>query len=209
MFCFLRHLHQVAVALWFGAVVFFTVAGLLIFTAFNELAEQPAESRPMWLPVPAQFDQPSPGEGFPEPLRKEQGSRAAGVAVGSIFPFYYGLQVGCGLLALLTALLPGREVPWYRLRAVLLALALATAVGGWWLERQVHFLREPRNDFTDQVLRASVPTPALVAQARGARQEFGRWHGFSLIQNFLTLALVTGATVLAPSLVSGSSRHAV
>src|SRR5262245_23763324 len=108
MYTVLRASHVLAVALWFGSVAFFTFAPLLLFNAFAEVSREPAERRPLWLPLPAAFDQPSPGEGFPEPLRLEQGTRAAGLAVGSIFPAYYGLQAGCGIVALLTALLLAR-----------------------------------------------------------------------------------------------------
>src|SRR4051794_26393537 len=101
MLCLLRSLHVLAVATWFGSVVFFTIAGVRIFDAFSEVAGE--ESRPLWFPIPEAFDKPPLGDGFPKETRLEQGSRAAGAAVGKIFPVYYGLQAGCGLVALLTA----------------------------------------------------------------------------------------------------------
>jgi hypothetical protein len=204
----LRCLHTFAVALWFGSVAFFTVAGLLIFGAFAEVSREPAKDRPLWLPVPTAFAGPSPGEGFPEPLRLEQGSRAAGVAVSKVFPFYYGLQVGCGAVALLTALAlarreQGRAQRW---RILLAGLALASVLAGWWLEDRVAALRQPRNRLTDEVLTATSPTPQQVEAARQARATFGRWHGYSLVQNFATLALATGLTLLLPAL-AGPPRH--
>ena len=100
MLCFCKTLHVLAVGLWFGSVAFFTVAALLIFQAFEDLSLKPESERP-WFPVPAMFQQDPPSAKFPDPLRKEQASRAAGVAVSRIFPTYYGLQLGCGIVALL------------------------------------------------------------------------------------------------------------
>src|SRR5262245_61936981 len=133
----LRSLHVLAVALWFGSVAFFSVAGLLIFNAFEEVSRK--ESRDLWLPLAPEFARPSPGAGFPDPLRLEQGSRAAGVAVSKIFPVYFALQVGCGVVALLTALVLARggEGTAHRWRIVLAGLALASVLVGWWLEVRV------------------------------------------------------------------------
>jgi hypothetical protein len=197
MLCFCKTLHVLSVALWFGSVAFFTVAGLLIFQAFTDLSRKPESERP-WFPVPAMF-QHDPPEGFPNPLRLEQGSRAAGVAVSRIFPVYYGLQLGCGIVALVTALGIGRsgEGRGHRWRIALCVVALATVGLGWWLESVVTELRIPRNELTDAVLTASAPTREQVEKALAARAEFGRWHGYSLMQNFATLALVTVVTALA------------
>jgi hypothetical protein len=198
MLCFCKTLHVLSIGLWFGSVAFFTIAGLLIFQAFTDLARKPQSERP-WFPVPEMFQrEPSP-EGFPEPLRLEQGSRAAGVAVGRIFPVYYGLQLGCGIVALITALGIARaaEGRGHRWRVGLCVLALATVGLGWWLEGMVTELRVPRNERTDAVLTASAPTSEQVKEAQDARAEFGKWHGFSLMQNFATLALVTVVTALA------------
>jgi hypothetical protein len=197
----LRVLHVFSVALWFGSVAFFTAAGLLIFDAFREVSERPADRRPLWLPLPEAFARPSPGQGFPDPLRLEQGSRAAGVAVGRVFPFYYGLQAGCALVAALTALVLARsgDGSAHRWRSLLCLLALLTVLGGWWLEVRVSELREPRNALTDEVL-AAEPSPELLDEARQARAAFGRWHGYSLAQNFATLLLVAAVTALVPAL---------
>ena len=203
----LRSLHVLAVALWFGSVVFFTVAGLLIFRAFEAQSRLPADERPLWLPLPPTYAGPSPGPGFPDPVRLEQGSRAAGVAVSAIFPVYYGLQVGCGAVALLTALLLARsgEGGGHGWRSSLALLALITALAGWWLEGEVSRLREPRNRLTDAVLSAPSPPAEQIEEARQARATFGTWHGYSLIQNFATLALVAGLTLLVPPLCRGAN----
>jgi hypothetical protein len=199
MLSLLRLLHVLSVALWFGSVAFFTFAGLLIFQAFAEVSALPADERPLWLPLPKAFDRPPPGEGFPEPLRLEQGSNAAGVAVSKIFPFYYALQAGCGVVAMLTALALDRSARGrHDLRKVLCVVALFTVLIGWWVEMHVSNLRTLRNVTTTQLLTDASPTAEVVATAREARASFGRWHGYSLLQNFATLGAVTLLTLLIP-----------
>jgi hypothetical protein len=196
--------HVLAVALWFGSVAFFTFAPLLILQSFQQISSE--KERPRWFPLPPEFERESP-EGFPKPLRLEQGSRAFGAAVGAVFPVYYGLQLGCGAVALLTSLCllrPG-EGRRHRWRIVVCVLALATAGVGWWLEREVHGLRSVRETTTDAVLIAPSPTPEQLDAARTARAQFTTWHNYSLIQNFATLGLVTILTVLAAHLPSSLS----
>ncbi len=198
MFALSRILHVLAIALWFGAGVFFTfVVGLSLFDTFEKrTAVEPAE-RPLWLPAPPALEKPRPSPSFPEPLRKEQGSRLAGAAVGPMFVWYYALQVGCGAVALLTALSWGVRGGAARARVVLLVLALGGAGFGWWLEREVEGARLVRERASDAVLRGESPSPADVQAADAARAGFGRWHTYSLFANFATLALVTAATVMA------------
>src|SRR5262249_24394683 len=151
-----------------------------------------AAERPLWFPLPAAYDRAPPSDRFPDPLRLEQGSRAAGAAVAPLFPWFYGVQAGCGLLAPVPALAraatPRGRGP--TLRAAALALALAGVGVGWWLERKVVELRMPRNDLTDEVLLNPSPSADLIQRAVDARAAFGTWHGYSLIVNFLTLVLV-------------------
>ncbi len=202
MLAFLRTLHVLSLAVWLGSVVFFTLAGLLIFRAFEE--ESLKTDRELWFPIPAQLQKDPPGKGFPDPLRLEQGSRAAGVAVGGVFPVYFALQAGCAVVAVLTALAlaRGRGGMLNTARVVICVLGLATVLGGWWLERRVHDLREPRNFLTDAVLREANPSAEQVEQARQARVAFGTWHGISLLDNFATLGLALLATLLAAHLPS-------
>ena len=202
-----RGLHVFSVALWFGSVVFFTLVGVLLFQAFAGESRHPAEERPLWLPMQPAYDRTSPGPGFPEPLRLEQGSRAAGVAVSRILPAYYALQVGCGVVALATALrvARGAEGGAHRLRTAVALLALLTALGGWWLEIEVSRLRGPRNDLTDAVSTMTAPSAERIEEARAARATFGRWHGYSLIQNFATLALAAGLVAMVPALCRGTA----
>src|SRR5438067_219087 len=103
MYSLAKIVHVLAVGLWFGAGVFFTfVVGLSLFDTFEKATAKPADQRPYWLPVPAELEKTRPTEKFPDPLRKEQGSRIFGAAVGPMFRPYYLLQVVCGGLALLT-----------------------------------------------------------------------------------------------------------
>jgi acyl phosphate:glycerol-3-phosphate acyltransferase len=200
MIALLRTFHVLSVALWFGSVAFFTVAGVLIFRAYERESLKPAGDRPAWFPLPQRYDrEPPPDSNFPDPLRKEQGSRAAGVAVSELFPVYFALQAGCGAAALLTAvglaLLQGGFLNAVRL--IVCLLALASALGGWWLERRVHGLRDVRSERTDAVLESPAPTDEQIAEAKEARAEFGKWHGISLLVNFATLGLTLAAAALA------------
>jgi acyl-phosphate glycerol 3-phosphate acyltransferase len=203
--------HVLALGLWFGTVVFFTITGAVLFPAFQKEAAKPADERPLWFPLPAAYEKASPSDKFPDPLRLEQGSRAAGAAVGPLFPWFYGVQAVGGLLALVTALAwaftqRGRA---HVLRAAVLALALLGVGVGWWLERKVDYLRVPRNLYTDQVLLGSPPAPRLLQAAVDARAEFAAWHGYSLIVNFLTLALVAVGMALAAQLPTAPQPSAV
>jgi acyl-phosphate glycerol 3-phosphate acyltransferase len=201
-----KSLHLFALSLWFGTMVFFTLAGALLFTTFDRISSQPKEERPIWLPLPQAYERAS-FPGFPDPLRKEQGSRVAGAAVGPLFPWYYGMQVGCGLVALVTALSWfGRPQRIHRIRVGVLVGALAAAGIGWWLDGVVEGLRRPRNDLTDAVLARATPTSEEISKAAEARAAFARWHGYSLLDNFATLLLVTMAVALAASLPAPAAQ---
>jgi hypothetical protein len=212
MIALLRTLHVIALAVWLGSVVFFTIAGVLIFAAFEEVSRLPQgdQPRPDWFPLPEMFNKDSPDQGFPNPLRLEQGSRAGGAVVSKIFPVYFLLQTICAAIAMFTALLllknQGGRLDTVRL--IVCALGLAAVLVGWWLERYVSELREPRNDRTDIVLKATHPAHEQIMEARQARAAFGKWHGVSLLVNFATLVLALLATVLAAHLAA-TSRNPV
>jgi acyl-phosphate glycerol 3-phosphate acyltransferase len=194
-----RALHLLALGLWFGAAVFFTLTGAVLFQTFDDLSAQPADKRPLWFPQPKEFEGDWNGDKVTGPRSKEQGSRAAGYAVTPLFPWYYGVQTVCALVAAATALgwALQRGGTLNKVRAGVLVAALLTVAVGWWLEHTVSDLRVPRNDRTDEVLRSGAkPTPEMEA----ARSRFGMWHGFSLLQNFATLLLVTTALLLAAQL---------
>jgi glycerol-3-phosphate acyltransferase PlsY len=193
-----KTLHLYAVGLWFGTLVFFSLAGVLLFQNFEKLATR---ERPAWLPAPAEYLKPPPSDKFPKPLTKEQGSRLAGAAVGPLFPWYFGIQTVCALVALMTALARvGRGGRVHRLRAGVLLAALIAVGVGWWLDHVVEGLRGPRYELTDAVLRSPHPLPADVAAAEEARATFLAWHSASLIDNLVALLLVTLALALAARL---------
>ncbi len=196
-------LHVLALGLWFGTAVFFTIMGVVLFQTFETISRQPAAERPVWLPVPDLYAQASPSEKFPHPLRLEQGSRVAGAAVGPLFGWYFGIQGVCGAVAAFTAVAWAFSYPrqrGHKYRAIVLVVALASVGVGWWLERIVSEKRIPRNELTDACLLSPERSQAEVLHAEAARAEFGRWHGYSLMVNFLTLGLVTVAMAFAASL---------
>jgi hypothetical protein len=198
-----RTVHVLTLGLWFGTVLFFTfVVGLSLFRTYDALTEVPPAERQPWLPAPAELERPRPGDRFPEPLRKEQGSRLAGAGVGAIFPWYFLVQAVCSVLALVTALawLGAGSPTVERVRLLVLVLALAGVGAGWWLEQVVSTLRVERNAKSDAVLFGGQPSPEAVRAADAARAAFGRWHGYSLLANFVTLALVAVALGLAAHL---------
>ncbi len=196
MFTFARIVHLLALGLWLGSVVTFTLVGLSLFDTFDKLTTREHTQRPMWLPAPIELDRPPPGETFPEPLRREQGSRLAGAAISPMFLWYFALQMVCGTLALLATLwFPQDAVS--RLRGVVLLLALAGATSGAWLNWKVHDLHRDRNNASDIVLQSSAPEPEQVQAADAARREFGQWHGYSQMANLATIVLVIGAMILA------------
>ena len=198
MFSLAKILHVLAVGLWFGSGHFFTfVVGLSLFDTFEKETAKPPDQRPFWLPAPAELEKTRPSDRFPDPLRKEQGSRIAGAAVGPMFLSYYALQVGCGVVTLLTALAWLGAGGAHKVRAVLLLLALAGAGAGWWLEREVEALRQRRSETSDVVLTSAAPSAEQLRAADEARAQFGTWHTYSLFANFGTLALVTVAMGMA------------
>jgi hypothetical protein len=196
-----KTLHVLALGLWFGTVLFFTfVVGLVLVHTFEAEASKPRSERPLWFPEWQVPHERIPDSALPDPLRKEQGSQAFGAAVGPLFPWYFGIQAVCGLVAVATAQgwsSSRRDERVHRVRTLVLVLALLTVAGGWWMERVVHGLREERGRAMEAVLLGASPTREEVARAEAARAEFGRWHGYSLLVNFATVALVTVGMALA------------
>jgi acyl-phosphate glycerol 3-phosphate acyltransferase len=171
-----KTIHVLALGLWFGTIVFFTlVATPIIFQTFGSLAEHQQNERPAWLP---------------ETLSKEQATQLAGLAVGPIFPWFYLLQGVCGMLTLVTALSFMRwqpRAPLERMRGAMLAVACITVLAGWPIAYKVASLREAR-----------YATDSAVAAA--AKTDFATWHTYSLLLNFATLALVSVSMALAARL---------
>jgi hypothetical protein len=199
MLHFSKTLHVLALGLWFGTAVFFTLLGVILFQTFENASR--ADPRPAWFPPSPLYQGEPPAKGFPDPLELEQGSRAFGAAVGPLFPWYYGIQAVCGVLAVLTALTwLRRGERLQRVRALVLVLALAGVLAGWWLERVVEGKRGPRNDLTDEVLRSRTSDAQKVQAAVAARADFGKWHAYSLLANFATLVLAAVGLALAAQL---------
>jgi hypothetical protein len=208
MFPLAKMVHVLAVGLWFGAGIFFTfVVGVSLFDTFEKMTTLPDQDRPYWLHEPPELDKAPPSASFPQPLSKEQGSRIAGAAVGPMFASYFILQVTCGVLALLTALVWAGRGGVHRWRAVILLLALLGAGAGWCLEHKVEALRVRRSEASDAVLAGKgPPSSEQLRAADEARAQFGTWHTYSLFTNFGTLALVTAAMALAAFLPARSGE---
>ena len=203
-----KSLHVLAVALWFGTVVFFTfVVALTLFSRFEQLAED--GPRHAWFQRTPWFERIDDAINGPH----EQGTRAAGAAVGWIFPWYFGLQGVCGLVALATALPWARHGGVHRLRLSLLLTALTLVIAGWAVEHYISqgawdmpALRDIRNRAVEAYLQNPSPDAATAMQA--ARGKFGMWHGISLLLNFAVIACVTGATAPGSPSAWGATRGA-
>lgn len=205
---FAKMLHVLALGLWFGSAVFFSfVVAPSLFNSFESVAEQPAKERPLWFPLPAEYDVK------PDVTRKEQGSRAAGYAISLMFDYYFLLQGICGFVVAITALGWSRSDPTSRVhkaRAWVALFALGTVVAGWPIEREVSQLRVLRNRTGDQWMKgeraaqAGRKPPAdhdETAKLREeVRAEFGRLHLYSLLLNMLTVLLVTAVMAMAARL---------
>lgn len=212
MLHFSKILHVLALGLWFGTVIFFSfVVGLNLFETFEQVAAKPPSEREIWFPMWQAYDGPMPASKLPDPLRKEQGIRAAGVVIAPLFHWYFGIQGVCALLATATAfawrrLGTGRT---HRIRAGILLAALVTVGLGWWLDRVVEDLRGPRNRAFDAMISQSPPKEEDIVAALKARQEFTRWHLYSLGLNMLTVLLVTVAMAQAAYLPSTHADKSV
>ncbi|HEY7153343.1 MAG TPA: glycerol-3-phosphate 1-O-acyltransferase PlsY [Gemmataceae bacterium] len=202
-------LHVLALGLWFGTVIFFTfVVGLNLFGTFEAVAAQESADRPPWFPVWDVYDGKSPNNAFPEPLRREQGTQAGGVAIHPLFGWYFAIQTVCALLATATALAlrsagAGRM---HRIRVGILLAALITVALGWWLDRVVEELRGPRNNTFQTMVSHSPPRDEDVSAAVAARKTFVQWHLYSLGLNMLTVLLVTVAMIQAAYLPDSTQK---
>lgn len=201
-----KTIHVLAVGLWFGSTVFFSfVVGLSLFRTFGEWSEK--TERPFWLPLPNELKGNPPSPSFPDPLRKEQGSRIAGAAVGPMFTWYYAVQLVCGILAVTTAFAWFNGGTVHQVRFFVLAIALAAVGIGWWLEHEVSARRIVRGQTSDAVLQSPKPTPEMIKTADEARADFGRWHFYSLAANLATILLVLIGMALAAQLPAAAKEE--
>ncbi len=165
----LKVAHVLAVGLWAGGVGFFSfLAAPAMNAEFATVTTTMPNSRTAnrdLLPGSTAADQ------------KELGSALFGTAVGPVFPRLFAVQVGCGVLALTTAVVWWPLGRVHRWRVGLLAVAVALGGVGLWLSGEVSDLRPRRFD----------PNPAV---AEAARAGFAAWH-------LASLAVTGMATLLA------------
>jgi glycerol-3-phosphate acyltransferase PlsY len=193
-----RSLHVLSLAIWCGAVIFFSfVTALALFGDFEALGQKPAERRPAWFPLVAEFEHQDPkvDDKIEFDGHKEQGTRAAGYAVGGIFPAYFSWQIMCGIVAFGTAL------GWPRFRPWLIGIALLLVAASFPVEHKVSDLRDPRNEAIEAYLKApAAERDSLRPAARAAKSTFVRWHLLSLFLNMGVVGLVVIATAMAGNL---------
>jgi glycerol-3-phosphate acyltransferase PlsY len=192
--------HLLALGVWLGSVVFFTFGvGLPLFHAYQSLGTD-VEHRPAWFPLARDFSRTDARIDGPT----EQGTRAAGFAVGQLFGSYYLLQLVCAVFVVATALSWSASVPArvHAIRVLVVVVALITVVAGWTLERYVAGLQVVRNQAVDAVLQNTTGgrRAATIQFMGAAKVHFGIWHGVSLLVNLLTLGLVGAAMALASAL---------
>jgi acyl phosphate:glycerol-3-phosphate acyltransferase len=184
MFNSIKMVHLLALGLWFGTVVFFSlVVTLSIFSTFDILASTPPDQRPTWLA---------------ESYEKQQASQAAGLVLAPIFSWYFLIQGICALFASATGLNWSRaepEVPVHKIRFYVLAIALVAIIVAWPVAHRVDALRLARFAADPEI-------------AGPAKESFATWHLISLLLNFLTLVLVAVGMGLAAWLPNASSPSA-
>jgi acyl phosphate:glycerol-3-phosphate acyltransferase len=213
-----RIVHVLSLGLWFGMSVFFNlVVGTTLFDTFWQIGKQERSERPNWFPVAKGYDRDPetewPKDSGPRPLkdaaevRREQGTRAAGAAVGPLLTWYFVLQGFCGLLALVTSMGwsaqdPGSRV--HRWRTWVLIAALLTVLMGWPLEYKVSKLNVERNESVDKLLAADTPDAETLSAATDAKHTFVLWHTMSLGLSLVGVMLVTVAMAMASRLPATS-----
>jgi acyl-phosphate glycerol 3-phosphate acyltransferase len=181
MLTLIKTIHVLALGLWFGTVVFFTlVVAVVLLHTFEGLAVE----RPPWLPVAGDLD-------------KDHAIRLFGFAIGPLFPWFFSVQAICGVLAVGTAFgLPAEpSATVYKVRGWVLSLALLTVIAGWPLAQKVSHLRLERYS-----------TDAVVAEQ--ARAAFAAWHTYSLLLTFVTMILVAVGMALAAQLPAAATEPA-
>ncbi len=199
-----RTMHVLALGLWFGMSIFFTfVVTLSLFASFKQASEE----LPNWFPRGKIFEHKDGNVDGP----KEQGSRAAGHAVGPLFDTYFPLSGAAGLVALLTSLGWAKLGGKHKTRFAILALALTGVLVGWPIERKVHDLRVKRSARIDAHLtRIAFPPETRKCGSEDefveTAKKFADWHLASLFLNLAVCALVTLGMGLAGHLPTTEPR---
>jgi hypothetical protein len=183
----LQAVHLVGSGVWLGALIFFPFCvALPVIDGMQALAKRPDN----WLHLHSE----------------KEGIRLAGEFLDIVFARYFLFQLGCGLAALIPAMLwlryPGKV---HRFRVVLLVAAVLLVAGNqWWLAKQVHHWRHarygPEATSTDSVSTNAARSSAENTPASGAdaEQAFWFWHTLSLAADLLVLVLVLVVLLLAP-----------
>lgn len=182
-----RGLHVLALGLWFGGAGFFNfVSAPLIFQSFDAVVKDGPSDRTARFDITKDFNPKSKEDR--DAKADSLGKALAGSAVGPIFPWYFGLQLACCTIALVTSLgwwnSSGR-VNRNRVRtlaAALILVAISIPVG-----LHVSDLRLSRFDLDPNI-------------AAAAKADFGPWHLVSLLLSFLTVCLAGAALAMAAAM---------
>jgi hypothetical protein len=219
-------LHVFSVGLWFGATVFFTfVVALSLFSSFEAEAAKPDAERPVWFPVTWQSVEDAAVRKEQGTLLAGYTVRPL-FNYYFLLQGICGFVAAVTALGWWRAE-PGSRV--HKVRALIALCALATVIAGWQIERHVSALRDARNTAleaetqsygktrgmiatlgrnpgigwqfgTQRISKLQAQHESLVAVAKTAREEFSRWHLYSLTLNFVTIILVTVAMALTARL---------
>lgn len=173
----LRILHLAAVGLWFGGAGFFNfVVAPSLNRSYKEVVASAPSDRTAYQPI---------GDPMPtDESRKQLGSALFGAGVGPIFPKYFMLGAGCGIVVLATAFAWRKEQPFGRARFLIALLALATVLAGWPVSNLVSELRIARFAAEKDI-------------ASAAAAAFTTWHLVSLAMSLVTVLLAGVLLVLA------------
>ena len=182
-----RSLHILALGIWFGGAAFFNfVAATPIFDSFKQVVKESPSDRT------ANLDIVPPGTS--EAQKESLANALAGSAVGPIFPRYFLMQAGCGLVAFFTATSWWHAGKLHRRRVLLIGVALLIVSVSWPISHHVSALRPQRFD-------------PDAGKAEAARAAFGTWHLVSLLLSFATTCLAGAALAMAALLPPQATRE--
>jgi acyl-phosphate glycerol 3-phosphate acyltransferase len=183
-----RGLHVLALGLWFGGAAFFNFGtATAIFASFKEVVSAgPSDRTAGETIIPADAS---------DERKAALASALAGSAVGPVFPRYFGMQIVCGIVALVTALSWWKLGGVHRWRGIIVTAAVVSVAIGWPISEEVSRLRLERF--------SADPTAASAAKAA-----FGPWHMVSLFLSFVTVTLAGFALAMAAKLPDGRSTPA-
>ena len=101
----------------------------------------------------------------------------AGRIVGYLFPGYFRLGLGCGLVALAALMALGDRQRHFRVvGALLVVMTVATALQTWYIEPKA------------AALKRQIPSFATTPKDHPLRRQFSRLHGVSAVCNLVVCA---------------------